>query len=71
MQAVESGFSASDDVEKLQNVIRQLEIQNAKLRSRVTPSKMTPQKTHAEKRELGESALRSNFTLADLECFFV
>ena len=70
MQAVESGFSASDDVEKLQNVIRQLEIQNAKLRSRVTPSKMTPpQKTHAEKRELGERALRFKVTVANLVFF--
>ena len=43
MQAVEANsFTASEDVEKLQDVIRQLEIQNARLRSRMAPGQKTP-----------------------------
>ena len=48
MQAVES-YQGKEDVEKLQDVIRQLELQNAKLRKKFgndtgMPSKNTPLK---------------------------
>ena len=55
MNAVGATFSASEDVEKLQDVIRQLEIQNAKLRSRVSPSKLTPKNEKKPKIRIAEN----------------